>query len=86
MQRCENCPNEFEPTKPVRSEQRFCSPKCRKAAHYRQQKDAKYAAKVEAAEARINGQQQMNGHGEGKIGLVALGAVTPSKPIHRKFT
>ena len=31
MQRCENCPNEFEPTKPVRSEQRFCSPECRKA-------------------------------------------------------
>jgi hypothetical protein len=78
MQRCENCPKEFEPTKPVRAEQRFCSPECRKAWHYRDRKDAAYRAKVEKAEDR------MNGHGEGKrIDLAALGLAGPKPTIRQ---
>jgi len=59
MQRCENgkCLNGsprgfFEPTKPARSKQRFCSAACRKAWHYRDRKAAKYRWKVEKAEDR----------------------------------
>jgi hypothetical protein len=71
MQRCEHCGREFEPTKPARSEQRFCRVECRKAWHYREGKRATYGGQVEAAE------DQRNGHASGasgpKIGLAELG-------------
>jgi len=52
---CANCGNDFKPTEPARSEQRFCSDYCRKRWHQLQNKRARYAAEVEAAEERMNG-------------------------------
>ena len=52
--KCERCGEEFEPTLPARSEQRFCSPRCRKYWHYRAGKEAAYRRKVEKAEDRIS--------------------------------
>ena len=54
MKNCEFCCEAFEPTKPVRTEQRFCSSECRKRWHYREAKHAGYAAAVETAERRMN--------------------------------
>ena len=56
--RCDQCGNEFRPTEPARSEQRFCTDSCRKRWHYLERKREQreqYAAEVEAAEERMNG-------------------------------
>jgi len=34
MRNCDFCSEVFEPTKPIRCEQRFCSSECRKGWHY----------------------------------------------------
>lgn len=81
MQSCDFCREAFEPTKPVRSVQRFCSSECRKQWHYREGKRAGYAEAVEAAERRMDGQ----GSGGKKIDLAAIGLAPAVQSVRRRM-
>ena len=75
--RCDQCGNEFRPTEPARSEQRFCTDSCRKRWHYLERKHERYAAEVEAAENRMNG----NGaHHEIDVRSLLAGIRPPAPP------